>query len=159
MDKTSGKLTVLFEEPFWVGVFERISDGKLSVCKVTFGAEPKDYEVWDFILKHYSDLKFSPAVEIEVKQTADNPKRRQRNARKQLQNSGIGTKSQQVLQNQHEEMKTERRQIRKKQKETEKQRQFDLKQQKERRSTEGLYEFNNIGSPGIRHNAHVSGVF
>ena len=36
-------LTVLFEDPFWVGIFERIDDGKLSVCKVTFGAEPKDY--------------------------------------------------------------------------------------------------------------------
>ncbi|MDE6016164.1 MAG: YjdF family protein [Acetatifactor sp.] len=137
MDKTSGKLTVLFEEPFWVGVFERISDGKLSVCKVTFGAEPKDYEVWDFILKHYSDLKFSPAVEIEVKQTADNPKRRQRNARKQLQNSGIGTKSQQALQNQREEMKTERRQLRKEQKDIEKQRQFDLKQQKRKEKHRG----------------------
>lgn len=111
MDKTSGALTVYFEEPFWVGVFERISDGKLSVCKVTFGAEPKDYEVWDFVLKHYSDLKFSPAVEAKVKQTADNPKRRQRNAKKQLQKFGIGTKSQQALQMQREEMKTERRQI------------------------------------------------
>lgn len=137
MDKTNGKLTVLFEEPFWVGVFERISNGKLSVCKVTFGAEPKDYEVWDFILKHYSDLKFSPAVEIEVKQTADNPKRRQRNARKQLQNSGIGTKSQQALQNQREEIKTERRQLRKEQKETEKQRLLDLKQQKRKEKHRG----------------------
>ena len=36
MDKASGKLTVYFEEPFWVGVFERIEDGKLSVAKVTF---------------------------------------------------------------------------------------------------------------------------
>lgn len=137
MDKTNGKLTVLFEEPFWVGVFERISDGKLLVCKVTFGAEPKDYEVWDFILKYYSDLKFSPAVEIEVKQTADNPKRRQRNARKQLQNSGIGTKSQQALQNQREEIKTERRQLRKEQKETEKQRLLDLKQQKRKEKHRG----------------------
>ena len=34
MDKVSGKLTVYFEEPFWVGVFERIEDGKLSVSKV-----------------------------------------------------------------------------------------------------------------------------
>ena len=34
------KLTVYFEDPFWVGVFERVEDGKLSVCKVTFGAEP-----------------------------------------------------------------------------------------------------------------------
>ena len=30
-------LKVFFENPFWVGVFERIEDGKLSVCKVTFG--------------------------------------------------------------------------------------------------------------------------
>ena len=43
------ELTVFFEEPFWVGVFERIEDGKLSVCKVTFGAEPKDYDVWDMM--------------------------------------------------------------------------------------------------------------
>ncbi len=41
IDKVSGKLTVFFEGPFWVGVFERISDGKLSVCKVMFGAEPQ----------------------------------------------------------------------------------------------------------------------
>ena len=39
-----GKLTVYFEEPFWVGIFEHIEDGKLSVAKVTFGVEPKDYE-------------------------------------------------------------------------------------------------------------------
>ena len=38
-------LTVYFDAPFWVGVFERMEDGRLSVCKVTFGAEPKDYEV------------------------------------------------------------------------------------------------------------------
>ena len=44
MDKVSGRLTVFFEEPFWTGVFERISEDRLSVCKVTFGAEPKDYE-------------------------------------------------------------------------------------------------------------------
>ena len=137
MDKTSGKLTVFFEEPFWVGVFDRVSDGKLSVCKVTFGAEPKDYEVWDFILKHYYELKFSPAVETEIKQTADNPKRRQRNARKQLQSFGIGTKSQQALQMQREEMKTERKQISKEQRDAEKQRQFELKQQKRKAKHRG----------------------
>ena len=45
MDKTNGKLTVYFEKPFWVGIFERTEDGKLSVAKVTFGVEPKDGEV------------------------------------------------------------------------------------------------------------------
>ncbi len=137
MDTESGKLTVFFEEPFWVGIVERISGGKLSVCKVTFGAEPKDYEVWDFILKHYYELKFSPAIETEVKQTADNPKRRQRKARKQLQSLGVGTKSQQALQMQREEMKTHKKQISKEQREAEKQRQFDLKQQKRKAKQRG----------------------
>ena len=67
MDAESEKLTVFLEGPFWVGVFERISDGKLSVCKVTFGAEPKDPNIWDFILEHYYELKFSPAIETKVK--------------------------------------------------------------------------------------------
>ena len=67
MDKVNGKLTVYFEEPFWVGIFERIEDGKLSVAKVTFGAEPKDYEVQEYIQKYYFGLKFSPAVEAIVK--------------------------------------------------------------------------------------------
>ena len=137
MDKMSGKLTVFFEKPFWVGVFERVSDGQLSVCKVTFGAEPKDYEVWEFILNHYYELTFSSAVETELKQTSDNPKRRQRNARKQMQSSGIGTKSQQVLQKQREEMKVERRQISKEQREAEKQRQFKLKQEKRKEKHRG----------------------
>ena len=137
MDRASGKLTVLFEEPFWVGIFERVSNGQLSVCKVTFGAEPKDYEVLEFILSQYYKLKFSPAVEVEVRKTADNPKRRQRDAHKQVQNSGIGTKSQQALQMQREEMKTERKLISKEQKEAEKLRQFDLKQQKRKEKHKG----------------------
>lgn len=80
MDKVSGRLTVFFEEPFWIGVFERISEGKLSVCKVTFGAEPKDYEVYDFVLRNYYRLKFSPAVATDVKEAVRNPKRVQRSA-------------------------------------------------------------------------------
>ena len=137
MDNTSGKLTVFFEDPFWVGVFERIADGKLSVCKVTFGAEPKDYEIREFILDHYDQLKFSPAVETKTRQAADNPKRRRRNAEKQLRSSGIGTKSQQALSRQREEMKTERRQKSREQREAEKQRQFELKQQKRKEKHRG----------------------
>lgn len=118
-------------------MFERIDNGKLSVSKHTFGAEPKDCEVYDFILKQYNGLKFSPAVEAKVKQTADNPKRRQRNARKQLQSSGIGTKSQRALQMQREEKKIERRQKSKEQREAEKERQFALKQQKRKEKHRG----------------------
>lgn len=72
MDKASGRLTVFFEEPF-LGVFERVSDGKLSVCKVKFGAEPKDYEIYDFVLKNYYRLRFSPAVATDVKEAGRKP--------------------------------------------------------------------------------------
>ena len=65
MDIDSTKLTVFFEAPFWIGVFERIERRKLSVCKVVFGAEPKDYEVWEYLLKNYSRLRFSPSVETK----------------------------------------------------------------------------------------------
>ena len=135
MDKT--EFTVFFEEPFWIGVFERVENGKLSVCKVTFGAEPKDSEIWEFILKHYDELKFSLAVKVEVRHTADNPKRRQRNAAKQMKRNVIGTKSQQALQLQREQMKTERRQQSREQREAEKQRLFDLKQQKRKEKHKG----------------------
>ena len=137
MDKVSGKLTVYFEEPFWGGVFERIEDGKLSVAKVTFGAEPKDYEVQEYIQKHYFSLKFSPAVETIVKDIKRNPKRMQREARKQTIEIGIGTKSQQALKLQQEQNKQERKERSRKKKEAEEQRMFELKQQKKREKHKG----------------------
>ncbi len=137
MDETSGKLTVFFEGPFWVGVFEHVYDGKVSVCKVTFGSEPKDHEVWEFVLKHYSDLRFGPAVETESKRTVHNSKRRQREAGKQVKDHGPGTKSQRLLAMQREEIKTERKSLRREQKEAEKQKRFDLKQQKRKEKHKG----------------------
>ena len=102
MDRASGKLTIYFEDPFWVGVFERIENGKISAAKVTFGAEPKDYEVQEYIIKYYYHLQFSPAVETVVKDAKKNPKRAQRDAKKQTMETGIGTKSQQALKLQQE---------------------------------------------------------
>ena len=130
-------LTVFFEEPFWVGVFERIEGGKLSVCKVTFGAEPKDYEIWNYVLRHYDELAFSPSIETTTRKTADNPKRRSRNARKQLEKIGIGTKSQQALQRQREERKTERRQISRGARDADAQRRFEMRQAKKKEKKRG----------------------
>ena len=137
MDKVSGKLTVYFEEPFWVGIFERIEDGKLSVAKVTFGAEPKDYEVQEYVQKYYFSLKFSPAVDTVVKDIKRNPKRMQREAKKQMQEIGIGTKSQQALKLQQEQNKQERKVRSQEKKEAEKLRMVELKQQKKREKHKG----------------------
>lgn len=132
MGKVSGKLTVYFDEPFWVGVFERIEDGKLSAAKVTFGTEPKDYEVYEFVLKHYYSLQFSPAVVTVVKEVKRNPKRMQRDVKKQLQDTGIGTKSQQALKLQQEQNKQSRKVKSREQKLSEAERLFELKQQKKK---------------------------
>lgn len=137
MDKIVGKLTVFFEEPFWVGVFEIIENGKLSVAKVTFGAEPKDYEVYGFILKHYYDLQFSPTVKVAVAEKHINPKRMQREIKKQMSNIGIGTKSQQALKFQREQLKTERKKINLKQRKEKEQRLFELKQHKKKEKHKG----------------------
>lgn len=137
MNKDSGKLTVFFDQPFWVGVFERIEDGKLSVCRVTFGAEPKDYEIYEFVLAHYYELKFSSAVYADVREKKLNPKRMQREVKKQLQNTGVGTKSQQALKSWQEQVKTEHRQLSRKQREAEKQKQYEMKQKKRKEKHKG----------------------
>ena len=137
MDKVSGKLTVYFEAPFWIGVFERFENGKLSVCKVTFGAEPKDYEVQEFILKNFYVLRFSLGMSTVVKDSKKNPKRIQRDAKKQMLEMGIGTKSQQALKLQQEQNKQEHKMKSREQKEAKEQRLFELKQQKKKEKHKG----------------------
>ena len=137
MQKSRASFTVFFEDPFWVGVYEREEPGGLTACRVVFGAEPKDYEVYDFVLRNYYRLKFSPAVATDVKEAGRNPKRVQREVRKQVQNTGIGTKSQQALKLQQEQLKTERKAVSREQREVEKQRQFELKQQKRKEKHRG----------------------
>lgn len=124
------KLTVYFEDPFWVGVFERTQNGALSACKITFGAEPKDYEVQRYILRHFYELRFSPALSVGQRAQCSNPKRRQRQAQKQLRDAGVGTKSMQALAAQREQQKTERRAENRAQREAEQQRRFEQKQRK-----------------------------
>ena len=137
MDKATIQLTVYFEGPFWVGVFERMIQNRLSVCKVTFGAEPKDYDIQDFILKSMNHLKFSHNLEFQQKVRATNPKRIQRIAIKQTEEKGIGTKSQQALNLQHEEIRTERKHFGREEKDAKIQRLFDLKQQKRKEKHRG----------------------
>ena len=137
MGKVSDRLTVYFDDPFWVAVFERIDNGMLSVSKVTFGAEPKDYEVYDYILRHYDKLQFSPAVETVVKDDKKNPKRIQRDARRHVLDTGIGTKSQQALKLQHEQNKLERKIRSREEKEAEVQRLFQKRQQKKKEKHKG----------------------
>ena len=137
MDEVSVTLSVFFEDPFWVGVFERVERGRLSACKVTFGAEPRANEIWAFVLKHYPRLRFSPAVDTKAKAAPSNPKRTQREARHLTQALGVGTKSQQALKLQQEQAKAERACARRERDEAEKQRLYELRRQKKKEKHRG----------------------
>jgi len=138
VQKIESRLTVFFENPFWIGIYEQIIDGNLSACKITFGTEPRDYEVYDFYLQNWNRLRFSPPVKADSRQDLRiNPKRMQRTIKKQLETCGAGTKYRQALKLQQEERKILRKEKRYEQKEEEKQRRFDLRQQKRKEKHRG----------------------
>lgn len=138
MDRISITVKVFFQDPFWIGLCERTDNGGRSVCKVTFGPEPKEYEVQEFISQNWYRLSFSPAVaEAERRTEHRNPKRMLREVKKQMNWTGIGTKAQQALKLQHEENKEKRKSFTKEKREEEEQRKFALRQQKRKEKHRG----------------------
>ena len=105
MDTTAATFTIYFEGPFWVGIYERTQNGSLEVCRVVFGAEPKDYEVYDFLLKYWGCMQFSPPVAAgQAPAEIRNPKRARRTAKQSMTHKGTGTKAQQALQMQRKRL-------------------------------------------------------
>jgi hypothetical protein len=111
-------LTVLYEEPYWVGLFERQDNDNYYVAKCIFGKEPSMPEVYEVITKNYSKLKFSKPIKntYNVKKKV-NPKRKSREVAKLTTNKGISTKAQQALKQEYEKNKKERKIISKEVKE------------------------------------------
>lgn len=62
---SQGSLTVLFEDPFWNGLFELADLEGLRVCKVTFGAEPSKREIMQFVDRNWHRLRYRQAKNKE----------------------------------------------------------------------------------------------
>ena len=138
MEQGYAELTVLFEGPFWVGIYERREGRAYQVCKITFGAEPKDYEVYALLMEHWRHLSFGPSMEAAAaEERRINPKRMQRQIQKSLQSTGIGTKAQQALQLQREQGKEARKKASREEREAEADRQFALRREKRREKHKG----------------------
>lgn len=136
----SVKLTVLFDNPFWIGMFEIQEKEQYKVCKVTFGAEPKDGEIYEFILKNYYKINFKKIQVNEdkhVKKGKVNPKRMQREIRKVIEHKGIGTKAQIAIKKQHEENKIESKKRSREDKEAEQKRIFEIRKNKRKEKHKG----------------------
>ena len=135
---SQGSLTVLFEDPFWIGLFELADREGLRICKVTFGAEPSEREIMEFIDRNGHRLRYSQAVDTSTTlENRKNPKRQLREARRQTIPQGIGTKSQQALRQQQEQNKTVRLQRSKAEREAEQQRRFELRRAKKKEKHRG----------------------
>ncbi len=138
MGATLTTLTVFFEEPFWVGVFARTQGGETAVCRVVFGAEPRDAEVYELILQHFAALRFSAAVQDVRREIGHvSPKRMQRQIRRQLDAPGAGTKAQQALQLERERQAAARKAKSRARKQVEALEQFALRQAKRKEKHRG----------------------
>ena len=138
MSKSISSLTVLFEDPFWIGIYERECGGSIEVCKITFGSEPRDYEVYDFIMQNFHRLRFSPSVEAGTfDEKRVNPKRMQREIQKQIQVTSISTKAQQALSLQREQQKQEHKALSREERELEEKRRFEFQTEKRKAKHSG----------------------
>ena len=101
-----GKFILLFEDPFWVGYFERQDENGVQTAKYIFGAEPTNAQLISFSHHDYPHLQFltsqscSPSVNSPI-----NYKRRQREIRKQMTSPVNHTHSQEIYQRELEKEK------------------------------------------------------
>lgn len=131
-------LTILFDNPFWIGIYECEYDGKYEVCRIVFGAEPKDYEVYEYLLRNWHKLKFgSPVKSDTAHKKKCSPKRMHRLINKQIQARGIGTKAQQTLKQQYETSKQLSKHAAKQKREAENQYKYQLKQKRKKEKHKG----------------------
>ncbi len=138
METGYAKLTVYFEDPFWVGLFERSGGGTWEACKVTFGPEPRDCEVYAFLLENHRRLQFSPAVKGQAPAAeAANPKRRRRQIKRELEQPGGGTKAQQALAAQRQQGREARDRRARETREAEQARRYALRREKQREKHRG----------------------
>lgn len=97
-----GSFTLYFDGQFWVGLATRESAGAIEVAQVVFGPEPSDQEVLAWAREHFHALDYKPVDEAAGRllrsRPCGNPKRRQRDARKSLEDSTSRTRAQEAWQ-------------------------------------------------------------
>lgn len=133
------RFQVFFEDPFWVGIIESLDNEGLSVAKKVFYSEPKSYDVYNFILNDYKGMEFSSKVKHEksFNRKKVNPKRLQRDIKKQLGKMEIGTKSQVAIKKSYEKSKEIRKKNVKENKNQKKELKFQKRIEKKKRKKKG----------------------
>ena len=139
MDRSRSSFTVLFQDPFWVGVAERWDGAGYRAAKVTFGAQPTDAEILQWVEKEWHRLRFSPPQAERERAVPErrNPKRARREAARAVACGGTGTRAQQALSRQREQEGEARRARSREDRRAEAERKFLLRQEKKREKRRG----------------------
>lgn len=106
--------TVSLNGALWVALFEQSDGDKKAVARHVFGKEPSDPELYEFILAHYRDLKFSVPHDFKLIIKRKNPQRVQREVRREmakLKSAGAPKESfaQEIMRKELEERKKTRK--------------------------------------------------
>jgi hypothetical protein len=97
-------LVVFFEDPFWVGLFEVNDEGQAKYCRVVFGSEPALPDVYALILWEFYKLKFTDSISTDTPlPLPPNPKRLNRQIRKELKSRAGISKSRDAIKKSLEE--------------------------------------------------------
>ena len=136
--RVSSTLTVYHDGQFWVGMFECVEEGRLSACRVVFGAEPSAEEIQQLVCERWNRLCFTESIGYdEAPRIASNPKRRQREAARELGRRGPSTKAQQALSEAREAIAQERKADSRERREREQRERFQKRQEKRKRKWRG----------------------
>jgi hypothetical protein len=135
------KATIFFEKRFWVGLFEREDKAGYAVAKHIFGAEPSDPEIYEFVLKNYRELRFGEPKEFKLKVKRMNPKRVQREVRREMERIKETmrpcTYAEDYMRQEIEKGKEERQHKSVIEKQEDKDKQFELRQIKKKKKHRG----------------------
>ncbi|HNY12445.1 MAG TPA: YjdF family protein [Candidatus Wallbacteria bacterium] len=132
------KLTVLFEGAFWVGIFEKNDECGYSAARYVFGSEPKNEDVYQFVLSYYHKLVSSkPLNNNDYKPKKVNPKRLNRMISREIESGVKLNKAYSAIREQREKNKKIKKVISKREKEDQKKMRFDLKQIKKKMKMKG----------------------
>lgn len=135
------KATIFFEKHFWVGTFERTDNKGYAVARHIFGGEPSDPEIYEFVLDNFQELKFGEAKNLNVEIHRKNPKRLQREVRREMEKvkktTRPSTLAQDYIREELEKKKKERKKVTSAQKQAYKDEQFAIKQLKKKQKKRG----------------------
>jgi len=128
------KAIIFFEKRFWVGAFERTDKEGYAVARHIFGGEPSDAEIYEFVLTHYTELKFGELKELTVQIHRMNPKRAQREVRREMkkmkETAQPSTLAQDYMREEFEKNKKAKKSVSSAEKQARKDEQFAIKQEK-----------------------------